>query len=45
MHEAMADGQDTEAALAHFAGTLSPDEAAVLRSSLDALDQAKGASR
>jgi predicted transcriptional regulator len=38
MHEALALGEDHGSALAHFAGTLSPEEAAVLRSSLDALD-------
>jgi predicted transcriptional regulator len=45
MHEALADGHDPGAALVQFAGTLSPEEAAVLRSSLDALDGDKGVSR
>ena len=39
MREALADGQDHGAALVHFAGTLSREEAALLRSSLDALDR------
>ena len=39
MHEVLADGQDPRATLVHFAGTLSTEEAAVLRSSLDARDQ------
>jgi predicted transcriptional regulator len=38
MHEALSHGEDPGSALVHFAGTLSPEEAAVLRSSLDALD-------
>jgi predicted transcriptional regulator len=36
MHETLSDGQDPEAALAHFAEILSPGEVAVLRSSLAA---------
>jgi predicted transcriptional regulator len=42
MHEALSDGQDPSSALAHFAGILSPDEAAVLRASLDALEHGTG---
>ncbi len=42
MHEALSHGQDPGSALAHFAGTLSPEEAAVLRSSLDALERTDG---
>ncbi len=38
MHEALSHGQDPDAALAHFAGILSPEEAAVLRASLAGLD-------
>jgi predicted transcriptional regulator len=38
MREALSDGLDPTTALVHFAGTLSPEEAAVLRASLDALD-------
>ncbi len=34
MHEAMAEGRDPRAALLHFAGTLSSEEAEVLRRSL-----------
>jgi predicted transcriptional regulator len=35
MHEALAAGSDADAALIRFVETLSPEEAAVLRSSLD----------
>jgi predicted transcriptional regulator len=39
MHEALSHGQDPMAALVQFAGTLSPDEVAVLRRSLDELQR------
>jgi predicted transcriptional regulator len=42
MHEALSDGEDASSALMHFAGILSPEEATVLRSSLDALDHGTG---
>ncbi len=42
MHEALAGGRDTGAALAHFAGTLSPEEAAVLRTSLETVHAERG---
>jgi len=37
MHEALAEGNDPDAALLHFAGILSSDEADILRKSLEAL--------
>jgi predicted transcriptional regulator len=43
MHEALSRGRDPSAALAQFAEILSPEEAAVLRASLAALDDTAGA--
>jgi hypothetical protein len=37
MREALAEGNDTDSALLHFAGILTPEEAAVLRRSLEEL--------
>ena len=37
MREALAEGNDTDSALLHFAGILTPEEAAVLRHSLEEL--------
>jgi predicted transcriptional regulator len=45
MHEVLAEGHDPGAALVHFAGTLSPTEADVLRSSLEARERDEGMSR
>ena len=45
MHETLSRGDDPEAALARFAEILSPEEAAVLRASLAALDGAASATR
>ena len=38
MHEALSHGRDPDSALVHFAEILTPEEAAVLRRSLDELD-------
>jgi predicted transcriptional regulator len=42
MREALAAGQDPDAALLRFAETLSPEEAAILRQSLDELESRAG---
>ncbi len=42
MHEALAAGQDSDSALLRFAETLSPEEAAILRRSLDELEFGPG---
>jgi predicted transcriptional regulator len=43
MREALSDGGDRSAALAQFVRTLSPEEVAVLRDTLDAFDERAGA--